>query len=258
MNRWGKAILVVGLGLAVGACTAAPKKVAATSPIVVSSPAAAPIINVEPTVLPATTRSIGAVGTGTVSVVPDTLIGAFVIAAQRSTLAAASGKVSSLIASVRRMVVTNGGRSTDVSATGSSLYPYTTSSFSVADNVQVRLQNNDAAMKFLAKIGTTLGTYMQGGINTTLVSSDEDPYYAQARKAAIADAKEAASAWATLVGMTLGRLQSVSEVAPSFANGPTTYLSGGYGYQTPTDGSVTVNKGAFTYTVRVSVVYEVK
>jgi len=255
MNRWGKAILIIGLGLAVGACTAAPKKVATTSPV--GSPAPTPIINVQPTVLPASTRTIAAVGSGTVTVTPDTVIGSMGVAVQRSTLAAATGKLASLIASVTRIVVANGGSSSDVSTTGSSLYPYNTSSFQVADNVQVRLPNNDSAMKLFARIGTTLGSYLQGGINTTLVSSDEDPFYAQARKAAIADAKEAASAWAALAGVSLGRLQSVSEIAAT-ANAAQSYLGGGYGYQTPTDGSITINKGAFTYTVRVSVVYEVK
>jgi uncharacterized protein len=257
MNRWGKAVLIVNLGLAVGACTAAPKKVATTSPVTSSSPAPAPVINVQPTVIPASTRTIAALGTGTVTVQPDTVIGSLGVAVQRSTLAAASGKLASLVASVKRVVAAGGGRSADVSITGSSLYPTTPTSFQVAEIIQVRLPNNDAAMRLFATIGATLGSYLQGGINTTLVSSDEDPFYAQARKAAIADAKEAAAAWAALAGVSLGRLQSVSEIAPVAANGATG-LGGGYGYGTPSDGSVTINKGAFTYTVRVSVVYEVK
>ena len=256
MNRWGKAILIVGLGLAVGACTAAPKKVATTSPV--SSPAPTPIINVQPAALPASTRTIAAVGSGTVTVTPDTVIGSMGVAVQRSTLAAATGKLASLVASVTRLVTANGGGSSDVATTGSSLYPNGTSSFQVIDTLQVRIPNNDAAMKLFAKIATTLGSYLQGGINTTLVSSDEDPFYTRARKAAIADAKDAAAAWAALAGVSLGRLQSVSEIAASEANAAQSYLGGGYGYQTPTDGSVTINKGAFTYTVRVSVVYEVK
>ena len=262
MSRWGKVAIVSILAVAVGACTAAPRKVATTTPVTSSSPAPTPIINVQPTVVPASaTRSISALGTGTITVRPDTLIGSLSVSITRGTLSTAMSRLTALVGSVSRIVVANGGRATDVSTTGSNLYVYQNGSrtnYQVSQNVLVRVPNNDAAMRLLAKIASALGTNLQGGINTTLVSSDEDPFYAQARKAAIADAKEAAAAWASLEGVSLGRLLSVSEIAPSASNSPTSYLGGGYGYQTPTDVSVTINKGAFTYSVRIAAVYEIK
>ena len=260
MNRWGKATLVLLLGLAVGACTAAPKKVASTSPIASSSPTAGPTISVQPAA--ATTRTMSVLGTGTVEVLPDVIIASMVVSAQRGTLQAATNRVLGFATKIADAVTSQGGNSADVStvATNISIIQVGRNlNYRVAQTIQVRVQNNNMfdTTKLLGRIAGVVGTNTDSGISTTYVAQEDDPFYAQARKAAMDDAKAAAASWASLSGVKLGRIQSVTEVAASPASSPSN-LSGGYGYQTPSDGSITINKGAFTFTVRVNVVYAIK
>lgn len=123
--------------------------------------------------------------------------------------------------------------------------------YQVTNSLSVRVRD-------LARLGevidraVTLGVNQGGGI--TFDNDDPSEAVAQARRRAVAEAREKAETLAEAAGVTLGRVIEISESAPMQPPMP---LAKAMRMEAAPDASVPIEAGENTYRVQVGVTYEI-
>lgn len=212
---------------------------------------------------PAETPTLNVVGTGQADLVPDI---AYIYVGVHTELPSASEAMDENNAQTQKMIeaLTDFGvDSKDIRTTNFSIWPFDKYDpltgvstgekyYSVDNTVYVTVRDLDT-------LGDLLDTVISAGANTVnsiqFDVADKDAALKQARADAIADAKAKAEELAEAAGMSVGAIRSISftdsQYYPVFEG-----RGGGGGGEAAS--AVPINPGQLSFTVTVSVTYELK
>lgn len=200
-------------------------------------------------------------GEGRVQVAPDMAVITLGVQSRAKTAQAALREASGRVASVLEALRGAGIEARDMQTSGLSLGPEWDGSYSdgrnrqrvigflVSNTVTVRVRD-------LAGLGALLDTVVADGANTfnglQLTSSRMDEHMDLARRNAVAEARRKAALYAEAAGVTLGRLQSLTEAG---GGGPRPFLAR---EMAMADASVVpVAEGEITVSASVDLVYAI-
>ena len=160
------------------------------------------------------TDSVTVGGTGTATAVPDVADFAFTVQTKGATAAATLGRNSTDTRAVISAVEATGVPAADIQTAQVSVDPVTSSDgtsitgFTATDTISV-------TKVAIAKAGTVIDAAVSAGATgvsgPSLTVSSQDDLYAQALKAAVAQAKTKAQALAEAAGRTLGPVTTIVE-----------------------------------------------
>jgi uncharacterized protein YggE len=206
------------------------------------------------------TPGLTVVGTGTVEADPDVAYLSLGVDLKADNAAAvvadATGKMESLLAALKAAGVADA----DIRTAGYNLWveqrydpqtgqPTGVIDYHVVHTVRVTVHD-------LGKVGTLLSAAVEAGANTVSEVSfsvaDPDKLATQARQKAIADAQQRAQEMAQAMGITLGKVVSVSE-SGGYVPAPDYYSRGAVA---PTEAAVPMPAGSFSVSISVVVIYE--
>lgn len=211
----------------------------------------------------APTRNLNVAGSGTAYLVPDI---AYIYLGVHTELPSASEAVKQNNAQTQTMIqaLTNFGvDAQDIRTTSFSIYPFDKydPATGVATGEKYYAVDNTVyvTVRDLSKLGELLDTVIGAGANTVnsiqFDVADKDAALKQARADALTDAKAKADELAAAAGVTLGEIQTISfsdsQPYPVFEGRG----GGGGGAEAA---AVPINPGQLTFTVTVSVTYEIK
>jgi len=205
----------------------------------------------------ATGGKITVTGTGTVSGTPDQLVLSMGVQTSASSVSTALRQANEAATRVIHSLEAAGVRGSDSQTSGLSIQPNYSSSSQVPTGYGVSEQLA-ATLRHLAKAGSQIQAAVTAGGNATTVDgvslnlTDTSTLLANARAAAIRDAKAKASQFARALGRQLGAVISVSDQSsvpyPIFAQGAA------YRSAAP---SVPVQPGKQQVSVQITVVYAI-
>ncbi len=212
---------------------------------------------------PAETPTLNVVGTGQADLVPDI---AYIYVGVHTELPSASEAMNENNAQTQKMIealTSFGVDAKDIRTTNFSIWPFDKYDpltgvstgekyYSVDNTVYVTVRDLDT-------LGDLLDTVIAAGANTVnsiqFDVADKDAALKQARADAIADAKAKAEELAEAAGMSVGAIRSISftdsQYYPVFEG-----RGGGGGGEAAS--AVPINPGQLSFTVTVSVTYELK
>ncbi len=211
----------------------------------------------------AETPTLSVVGTGTADLVPDI---AYIYVGVHTELPSAAEAVAENNAQTQKMIealTAFGIDAKDIRTTSFSIWPFDKYDpltgvstgekyYSVDNTVYVTVRD-------LAKLGDLLDTVIAAGANTVnsiqFDVADKDAALKQARADAIADAKEKAQELAEAAGMQVGEIRSISFTDSQYYP---VYDGRGGGGGGEAASAVPIQPGQLTFTVTVSVTYELK
>ena len=206
-------------------------------------------------------RTVRMIGKGEVSAVPDMLSFTVVVTVERADLDTALADSSDTMTRVLDRLADFGVVKTDVRTTGLSMNPeYAYHSYGPPTLTGYRVtQQARVDVRSLAKGGAAISAAVETGGNDVRVRnlrlqvSDPDEALAQARDAAIAEAKAKAQEYAGAAGGALGEVQSIREISVQ-APTPRPMV-----YDTAADaalkGALPIRAGESELSVRVEVVW---
>jgi uncharacterized protein len=254
---------VVGLAAAlVAGCSAFPSQVASAGG---SNPAQSPVGTPAQVTAPTDNRGITVVGTGKASGTPDVAVIQVGVETQSPTVQQAVADNKTQMTKLLAALKDAGIADADISTTNFSVYterqPQPVAepgSKSGADGSLIYHVSNQVQVKVrdVAKLGDVLDQVVAAGANNiygvSFSVADTSKLEGDARANAIADAKARAESLAKLAGVSLGDVQSVSEVISG--QGPIAYRtseSAGLGGGTP------IQPGTLEVNVSVQVTYAI-
>lgn len=209
-------------------------------------------------------RYITVVGEGMIKIKPDvakTTIGVEVV---RPTVKEASDENSAILTQVVEALRTAGIDEQDMQTAGFNIYAeqYTTPESGPNGPTQVRyhvMNQVQVSIRDIDNIGAVLDAAIEAGANSTygveFRLEEQDAALADARKLAVTNASEKATALAELTSVQLGPVLSVSEVigsGPSY-NAPSAQAWGGAGG----GGGTPISAGELQLTMQVQVTYAI-
>ncbi len=159
-------------------------------------------------------------GTGKVSAVPDVVILSLGVESQEDTVSEAQSKAASAMTDVVAVLTANGVAEKDIQTQWFSISAVTrwdddsnqsvTIGYRVANTVMAKIRKIDSTGAVIDAVAGAGGDLTRvNGI--TFDVDDPEPYYAQAREAAVLNAMSKASAMATTAGVSLGAPTYISE-----------------------------------------------
>lgn len=212
---------------------------------------------------PAETPTLNVVGTGQADLVPDI---AYIYVGVHTELPSASEAMNENNAQTQRMIeaLTDFGvDSKDIRTTNFSIWPFDKYDpltgvstgekyYSVDNTVYVTVRDLDT-------LGDLLDTVISAGANTVnsiqFDVADKDAALKQARADAIADAQAKAEELAEAAGLSVGAIRSISFTDSQYYP---VYEGRGGGGGGDAASAVPINPGQLTFTVTVSMTYELK
>jgi uncharacterized protein len=204
-------------------------------------------------------ETIAASGRGVVSVPPDTAMITLGIDVIRTDLAEAQSEATRQATDIINVVKGAGVAPADIRTANYSVSvlrnynyggdPTQITGFEVMNQVNVVVRDVD-------RLGDLMDAAVRAGANSiygvTFFVEDPKPFSAEARKLAMADARDRAGQLAAAGGHALGRLVSISESASGYDPGPVYGRGGGMGGGE----SVPVETGVNQIAVNVNVAWE--
>jgi uncharacterized protein YggE len=163
---------------------------------------------------PTTTSTVTVTGTGTVTAVPDQASFSFTVQTKATTAATALGHNATVTRSVIAAVEDAGVPEADIQTSQVSLDPVTSNdgtsivAFTASDTISV---TKLAIAKAGAVVDAAVGAGATNVYGPSLMLSSQDAIYANALKAAVAQAKTKAQALADAAGLTLGSVVAMVE-----------------------------------------------
>jgi uncharacterized protein YggE len=213
-------VVVVLLALSLAACASVQAKSAGEQEAVMQAAA------------PETQRTITVVGVGRVSLVPDVAKINVGVEKRAATVAEAKGTVDEQMEAILATLKELNVAEKDIQSSYYSIYyeqePYQPVAreegtateprgvYRVSNMIEVSVRDVDRAGSVLNAL-VAAGANQVYGVNLTV--SDNQKWQSEAREEAIADAQARAKEFATLTGVELGRVLSVSEVIGASAPG---------------------------------------
>ncbi|WP_445167341.1 SIMPL domain-containing protein [Mycolicibacterium sp. Dal123E01] len=168
-------------------------------------------------------RQVTVVGNGEVQGVPDTLTADVGVEAAAADVTTAMNQANDRQTSVLNALNASGVDPKDISTTGVNLQPqYADNSviagYRASNSIQIKIRKLDTASQVLANVVSAGGDATR--INSVSYSIEDDSkLVTDARARAFNDAKQRASQYADLSGLSLGKIISISE-APGGAVPP--------------------------------------
>jgi uncharacterized protein YggE len=162
-------------------------------------------------------RQIVVAATGTVSATPDMAVVNLGVSREARTAAEALEGVSTAAAQVLERIGAAGIAPRDVQTASLSLYPVMDQTSARPPQVRGYVASNDLTIRVrdLSALGGLLDTLVKEGANNlsgiSFAMSDPKPLEAQARAAAVTDARAKAQTLAEAAGVVLGPVQSIQE-----------------------------------------------
>lgn len=206
-------------------------------------------------------KTITVIGDGKVKIKPDIAKANIGVEVLRSSVEEASAANKELIEAVIQTLTEAGIDPADIQTSGFSVYAerYGQDGPLPEDEVNYRVSNNVAVtIRELEKVGEVLDAAMKSGANNIygieFSLEDNKDAKSEARKDAVEDAQAKAEELATLTGVKVGNVLSVSEViggAMPFYNMQTTNAFGGGGGDTP------IQPGELEIGTQLQITYEI-
>jgi uncharacterized protein YggE len=253
------AIVFLGVVVLLGACGAAAQ---ATG---VGAPAAGDTAKLAGQVIPPVygsyTPGLTVVGTGVVEATPDIVYLTLGVDLKSDNAATAVADAGTKMDAVLAALKAAGVAEEDIHTAGYNLWveqrydpqtgqPTGVIDYHIVHTVRVTLRD-------IAKVGTVLSAAVEAGANTvqevTFSVADPEALATQAREKAIADAQKRAQEMAGALGVTLGKVLSVSE---SGGYVPVAYDAYGRGGAAQAPVAVSLPAGSFSVSISVVLVYE--
>jgi uncharacterized protein YggE len=209
------------------------------------------------------TRTISVTGTGKVDLVPDIAYISIGVHTQNKDISEAVTSNNSATKKMKEALVKLGVADKDIQTSNFSIYPQQQYDkegqmtdvviYSVDNNVMVTVRKLD-------QIGQLLGEAVKAGANSiNNIQFDVDnksQAQAEARKAAVDDARKQAEELAKAAGVTVGEIQSISVYT---AEVPMYSMYSGRGsFETAAASNVPISAGQMTVTVTVNATYLIK
>ncbi|MEX2052092.1 MAG: SIMPL domain-containing protein [Candidatus Paceibacterota bacterium] len=207
-------------------------------------------------------HTITLTGHGEVMAVPDIASVYFTISKEAKTVKEAQDAVAVVEKKALDFLKENGVAEKDIQASNASFYPKyeykartpAIYAYEASESITVKVRNTDDAGRLIQGLGT-LGVSNLNGPNFTI--DDEESLKAEARKAAIAEAKTKAEVLAKDLGVKLGRVAEFSESG----NYPMYYAKDArlsIGEAQASDSAPELPKGENTVSVDVVITYEIR
>jgi len=203
-------------------------------------------------------------GHGRTVVVPDIAVLTLGVEVTALTVAAARSEAAAAMKAVRSSLDANAIGSDDIKTLSFNIrpqYPFRRderseiTGYTVSNRVSVKLRDLDAASDVLDGAAEAGGDAVRiHGISFTV--DDPEQYEADARKAAVEDARKRAEELAALAGVTLGKVLSISESGVSIPFAERSL--GGVMLQSATAPRTPISPGETEISLSVSVVYEIE
>lgn len=198
-------------------------------------------------------------GTGEATGIPDTAMISFGVSKTASTVQSAKDQVNEIANKITQDLKNLGVSEKDIKTTNYSVNPQYDYSggaqrltgYSVETNMQVKLQPIDKANQAI-DITTQDGATQVNGVQFVVNDAKEKELTNEARKKAIADAKEKAQSLADAAGMRLGRIVDIKENAQTPRPVPLLMSAEKAGGGQPTQ----LNPGENTITSTITLSYE--
>jgi uncharacterized protein YggE len=211
---------------------------------------------------PAWSQSNGTItvsGEGVVSAVPDMAVITMGASAETETAKSAMDETSDITAAILQRLTEAGIDARDIQTSDLSLNPIWSNrsssderpridGYQASNRVTVRVRDLDALGSILDAVLTD-GANRLGGLQFTL--ADPDPLMDEARRRAVADARDRAQLFAEAAGVELGALRSLSE------NGARMPRPEMMSMARASDGAVPVAQGEAELRAGVTLVYEI-
>jgi len=202
-------------------------------------------------------------GESEIVTVPDQAELSLGVSISDASLATAQKQANQIINSLTQELKKLGVKDEDLKTQNYSIYPeydYQSPSrkitaYNVNISLQVKLTDFDK-LNQVVDLATAQGANQVGGVNFSLSKEKEQKLKEQARREAIADAKDSAEELAGLAGVKLGRVVDVQEI-PNSSVVPMYALSDARGGAEAMDKSQ-IEAGSTTYSYGVILSYEVK
>lgn len=220
----------------------------------------------EVTVNPNEQTGISVAGLGRVNVVPDIALLSLGVEITRPTVAEARGEAATAMDALEASLIDNGVAEADIQTMFFNIYPQYVYSeneppritgFTVSNQVEVKVRNIDA-------VSTVLDAAIEAGgdnvrVNNISFTVDEpEQYLDQAREQAVADARARAEQLATLAGVELGAIRSISENFNGGMLPPIPFAAERSAAQTGGGSDSSLNPGETRITLTVSVTFNVE
>lgn len=207
---------------------------------------------------------ISVVGEGEAALAPDMAIVTLAVMREAETARAALDDNNAAIAAVIAAMKEAGIEARDLQTAGLQINPHYVYPQNGDGNQQPRIVGYQVTntltvrIRDIAKVGEIIDQSVSLGVNQggniAFVSDDPSQALTEARKLAVADAMDRARTLATAAGVELG---SIIEIAEQSAPPPPMPLGAKAFRMEAADASVPVEAGENTYTVRVSVTFEI-
>lgn len=226
----------------------------ASSYLVATRPA--PTMSLAPT-----TPTLSTTAEGRVSVTPDIVVLSLSAQARAATSKEAYAKMTTQMTSLKELLKTSGIEAKDIQTTGISLYPeydYSNGApkangFSATENLSVKVRKLESANDILDKASEITGIQI-GSISYDL--DKKDGVYAEARKLALEKARAKAEEMARVTGVTITKVQSISEGQSSVTPYPPVFQNAKA--MDSVGANTEISTGQLDYTIVVNVAYEIK
>jgi len=203
-------------------------------------------------------------GHGSVTAVPDIAVLTLGVEVTAPTVAVARSKAAAAMQAVRASLDGNGVARDDIKTISFNIQPHYAfprdekpeiTGYTVSNLLSVKLRDLDAISDALDDAARAGGDAVR--VNGIAFSVDDPkPYEAGARKAAVADARMRAEELATLSGVKLGRVLSISESGVSIP-----YQERGFGgmmLRSAAEAPTPISPGETDISLSVSVVYRIE
>jgi hypothetical protein len=171
----------------------------------------------------ASQTGISVSGHGSITVVPDIAVLTLGVEVTAPTVAAARSAAAAAMKAVRASLDTHAIGSHDIKTLSFNIQPQhrfrreeqpEITGFTVSNRVSVKVRDLDAISDVLDDAAEAGGDAVR--INSiSFTVDDPEQYEADARKAAVEDARKRAEELAALAGVTLGKVRSISEIGAS-------------------------------------------
>jgi len=157
-------------------------------------------------------------GTGQVAVIPNTADFSFGVTKTAATVADAQSQTNAAIAAIINSVKSLGVDAKDIQTTNYSVNPQynyavgnqAVTGYTVTQNIEVKISPIDKASQAIDK-ATANGANVIGGLSFTVDDQTQKDLQDQARKKAIAAAKQKAQSLTSAAGMGLGKIIDIQE-----------------------------------------------
>ena len=234
------------------------------SALALAAVACTPETNV--TLSPGESTGIAVVGTGSVTVVPDIALLSLGVEVTRSTVGEARGDAADAMQAIRDSLESNGVEERDIQTQFFNIFPQYNfrdgdspeiTGFSVNNQVQVKVREIDEVSEVLDEAIEAGGDAVR--VNNVSFTVDEpEQFLDEAREKAVEDARARAEQLASLAGVDLGSVRTISETSGGGPSPFDQFARAEFAAPSTGGGPTPVGPGEAEITLSVNVVFDIQ